>query len=174
MTKVNYDNIPTIAIVKMMHSSGDQVANQLVDKQYFRDSSNFLYTFRPIYYVSRVFGLMPYTIVYDTNGDAVKPKKTACDCLWFVISILVYTALAYLIYQEKTVPSYDKSTSMLILMLGDRILSILSLIFGAQLIIMDMCNRYKLIDILKNVTIFDKEVSFPINAFNSNKFVFLI
>lgn len=43
---------------------------------------DFAYNFRPNYYISRVFGLMPFTIAYDLNGDIQGAKFTKFDRLY--------------------------------------------------------------------------------------------
>lgn len=116
---------------------------------------NFADSFRPIYYFSRVFGLMPYSIIYDSNGDVQEPKVRTLDVLWFVISMCIYILMAVILYQEMNISNLN--TSVYILLLGEFVLLMLTLIFGAQVIGMDMCNRFRIIDILKKINTFDKE-----------------
>lgn len=117
---------------------------------------NFAFSFRPIYYFSRVFGLMPFSIVYDSNGDPQVPRVGIFDLLWFVISICIYLPFVYYCYKQLAI-SNDQSVPILFL-LGAYILQMLDLIYGVLIIGIDMYNRFKLVGILKKITAFDKEV----------------
>lgn len=46
-----------------------------------------------------------------------------------------------------------------ILTLGDNLMMIFVMLYGAIVVIADMCNRSRIISIMKQFTIFDKEVS---------------
>lgn len=119
---------------------------------------NFAYSFRPIYLVSRVFGLMPFSIVYYPNGGVHKPKITKYDGFWLVLSLSIY------IYGIFSTTSYinDYSASLRfnskILNIGYTLSIGLGLILCILSMILDFGNRFKLIDIIKKFDIFDKEV----------------
>lgn len=117
---------------------------------------NFMYSFRPIYYVSWIFGVMPFSIVYDLNGGVLRPKVTRFDGFWFVILVCLYVSSAFLVRS----PPGTHFTLMLLY-----ILSILGFIYSFSAIIFNMCYRSKFIDILKRITTFDNEVRRVWNCF---------
>lgn len=117
---------------------------------------NFAYGFRPIYYFSRVCGLMPFSITYDSNGEIQKARVRVFDGLWFVISMCLYLLALHISFQE-TRKYYMMEPNFLIL--GDFIPRGMKLFFGCTKIALDMYNRAKLIGILKSFTEFDNEVS---------------
>lgn len=63
-----------------------------------------------------------------------------------------FSWLNLLLQQKKNLP-------FLLFLIGQTIQTMI-LIFGAVIITMDMCNRFKIIDILKEFTKFDKEVNY--------------
>lgn len=160
MSKISSKKKISTLTIEIVRSSGEIVNMFAHDKR--GNLHNFAYSFRPVYYVSRAFGLMPYTIIYDTNGEPIKPKITARDSLWMTISVFIYLTLGYSAYQNMALPE-NRSTTSYILILGDSVLLILSLVFGGQLIIMDFFNRFKLVDVVKKITAFDVEVSHQSN-----------
>lgn len=117
---------------------------------------DFAYTFQPVYYFSRVFGFMPFTIEYDTNGKIHGPKLRLIDILWFILAIFLY--ILSIIVHFRNVEQYSKDSSF-ILIYGDYLILKLNLIFIILIVVLDMCNRFKLIDILKNINTFDEKVS---------------
>lgn len=118
---------------------------------------NFAYGFRPIYYFSRVFGLMPYTLIYNPNGTIEGHKIKAIDMLWFIISIAINLIMTLMILESTQYLHEIKSTSF-ILEGGDHLLLLLGAIFNFIIIGMDMGIRFKLMDIFKNINTFDEEV----------------
>lgn len=118
---------------------------------------NFAITFRPIYYFLRLFGFMPFTIVYDSKGEVQAARITARDILWLLISLCAYLLAfngskiwenPYLLHKYSTVFIY-------VIKLYD----ISEILFGIIGIVMDLCNRFKLIDIMRTLNQFDKEVN---------------
>lgn len=127
-------------------------------KMPFPRKLNFAYTFRPIYYFCRVFGLMPFKITYHSNGTIHGFKIGAFDILWCIISMSFNLILASLSFKNS--PSVvDLKTVSIILVGGDFILQIFSLLFDAIVIGMDLCFCSKLVRILKKINNFDDEVS---------------
>lgn len=117
--------------------------------------TNFAYCFRPIYYFSRIFGLLPFTIIYDWNGDHQEARVEIIDFVWFIVSILMYLLMAVYCYMAF---SPDRSEKSYILDSGDYILLILGSIISAVYVAMDMHNRHILIDIMKRIATFDKDL----------------
>lgn len=117
-----------------------------------------LQSFRPVYYFSRIFGLMPFSIACDTRRDIQKPQINVLDGVWFVCSMLIYISMAIISYKNMKLPQ-DTNKSSFILVLGDYLLLYVGLIYGALIILFDMLNRYKLVGILNKYITFDNEVS---------------
>lgn len=116
---------------------------------------DFIYTFRPIYYISRASGMMPFSILCDSKGEIQKPRINKCDVLWLIISLCLYLSSAYLFFQNMRL-SFDLHTN--IMLLGDYILQTAVFIFGISIIWLNMFNRFKLVSIFKRFVVFDKEV----------------
>lgn len=119
---------------------------------------NFMYSFRPIYNYSRVCGFMPFTITYKSCGSIHGLKVETFDMLWFGVSILINVTLAFMISID-TEYLHETKNGSIILMGGDYLLQISSMIFDAVFICTDLCIRYKLVDILRKINIFDEKVS---------------
>lgn len=141
--------------IKMVHPSNDD-RSKSVEKDPNLSNMNSAYSYRPIYYFSRIFGLMPFSIIYSSDGRAQKPRVSVFDGLWFVISICIYILMAVISYKNIILPTNSNSSYLMIL--GDYVLLILGLFIGALTIGMDMCNRFKIVDILKMFDTFDNKV----------------
>lgn len=112
--------------------------------------------FRPIYYFSRFFGFMSFTFVHDSKGDIQRHKITAVDILWFFISLCIY-----LFALNITIVWHDLYMSTInsnFIMLASKTIFISEIVFCIIGMIMDLCNRCEIINILRNIEQFDKEV----------------
>lgn len=158
MNKRNRKNEATVLSINVVQPS---INNQpeVVEQNENSTAVSFSYGFRPVYYLSRAFGLMPYSIVYDANGEIQKSQVKKFDVVWFVISICAYSFIAALVYWNMKL-THDPKVTSYILVLGDYVLSIVVITSGVYMIGMDMHNRFKFIGILKKLSIFEKEVSF--------------
>lgn len=119
---------------------------------------NFASSMWPVYYFCRVFGLLPFSVKFDTNGEVQRVQVSAFDVSWFIITICFYIILAVLYFH--TIIIYQDPSASHILFFGDSMFNLIGLKFGALMIILDMCNRFKIIDILKGFSTFGKEVSY--------------
>lgn len=120
---------------------------------------DFAYSFEPIYYFSRLFGLMPFKIVRNTNGEIqISPKVNRLDRLWFVVSICLYLYLVHILGQY-IMFAKNMTRQQAILFIGDQLRLIFCLFFATLAIGADMRNRFKLVAILKKIIIIDKDVS---------------
>lgn len=52
---------------------------------------DFVYNLSSIHLYSRLFGLVPFTLVRDSNGEVQRSRVGKFDLLWFVISISVFS-----------------------------------------------------------------------------------
>lgn len=117
----------------------------------------FPYSFRPIYYFSRVGGQMPFTIIYHTNSTIVGTKFFIRDFVWLAISLGIHIYFIHLAIESfKSYEKVDSADS--ILYFCNITIWFLSLPLGICTMIMDAYNRFKIIKILNRFTIFDKEV----------------
>lgn len=66
----------------MQHSNIDL---KFVKKKAFPKETDFVKSIRPIYYFSRVFGFLPFSIEFDSKGEVQNARISAFDFLWFVI-----------------------------------------------------------------------------------------
>lgn len=135
-----------------------QFQTEIIETQKLSEKFNFMYSFRPIYFYSRVCGFMPFTITYKSCGaiDGLRIKKF--DTLWFGVSIVINVTLAYMISMD-TEYLHETKNGSIILMGGDYLLQISSMIFDAVFIFADLCIRHKFVDILRKINIFDEQVT---------------
>lgn len=119
---------------------------------------NFMYSFRPVYYFNRVYGFLPFTITYNSRGKIHGLNVETFDILWFGISIIINLILAFTISKDTEILQ-DSEDGSIILVGGDYLSHMLSMIFDTLLIGTDMCIRYKLVNILKKINTFDEKVS---------------
>ena len=116
---------------------------------------NFAYSFRPIYCISRVFGLFPYTF-HDKSGAIQRPRTKFSDIFWLIISLGIYIRFGLNCFRYIYFPKKHDDTYVLILS-GYAIVS-LTLIFGAIIIVVDMCNRFIFVNIFQKINTFDEMV----------------
>lgn len=114
---------------------------------------NFMDSFRPVYYFSRIFGLMPFSIICDdTNGEVQQSKITKFDGLWFVISLCFPSLMGYFV---------QASIKPQLIFLLDYVFEISAFIYWILSIVVNMFYRSRFINILKKITTFDEEVRIP-------------
>lgn len=117
----------------------------------------------PIHVVSRIFGLVPFTIARAPNGEVEGARVHKCDLLWFVAAIIIYIFLAYSYIDTNEI--HCNSNQSYILTVGDNVLISLGLVIAAAVIVMDMYNRSRIIEIPKQFINFDKRVSWTFFSF---------
>lgn len=122
-----------------------------------------VHTFRPIYIVSRLFGQMPFSIACTVNGKIDRPIVNILDGVWFVVSVSVYV---YDICRSLGLLIICQKCTWELLFVGKMFLYTIVRVLGLLAIILDMCYRFRFIDIFKKIIIFDKRVS-------SNFYVFI-
>lgn len=118
---------------------------------------NFGHSFKPIYYFSRIFGFMPFTIAYDSNGKVQTARIKTMDILWFMITVGLYlsSALYFVVFaKQQTFP-----VKSIILMNCTRLTYMLRKLFNIVCIGMDIYNRFRFIEILKKINAFDEKAS---------------
>lgn len=128
-----------------------------VAKTAFPRQMDFWDGFKPVYYFSRAFGLLPFSIRRNSNGDIQEPKVNRLDGLWFLLTIVVFLSASYFVHQY--ISAFNSKTGTYVAIILDDLHVVLSLAFGALMIAMDMCNRLKIVELWKHFISFDKEVS---------------
>lgn len=121
---------------------------------------NFRHVFRPIYYFARLFGQLPFSIVQRPNSRSRQSRVTKFDALWFLISICVYLKLVQLFwwFMERALVLSSTKPTIYLLVTTINMLRLVNILFGLLILIMDMCNRHRLVRILNNFTAFDRKV----------------
>lgn len=115
-------------------------------------------SFQPIYYFSRLFGLMPFTIGRSSSGNISGPRVNKLDAVWLVAAISIYslaTVVSFKYVKFDQEPS-TKCWNMLINSTNWHLT--LGLIFCGLFIGVDLYNREKLVDLFKRFAIFDKDL----------------
>lgn len=122
------------------------------------EPKEFQHSFQPIYYFSRVIGLWPFSITYNSNGT-ITARVRPLDSLWFIVSICLY--LAALFYACKNIKNTQtENVSYFLSVLISSMSQIPPLLFGPASIVLDMFNRDRLANIFNKCIVFDKEVGF--------------
>ena len=116
------------------------------------------YNLRPIYIVSRIFGQMPFSIAYHSNGEIDRPVVKLLDAVWFMISMSVFV---FLLVHFFTFAKANINPNVMseITLVGIYFTNEISNTLGLLAIILDMCFRFKLVDMFKRIAIFDKKAS---------------
>lgn len=57
---------------------------------------NFGSVFRPLYYLSRIWGLASFSIDTNSNEELQNPKIHLKDVVWFSTNILIFSLFVYL------------------------------------------------------------------------------
>lgn len=154
MLNINVIPVPNgfIKASKSVDYSSDAMLKQNIK----RPQVNPLYCVKPIYYISRVFGMLPFTIVCTPTGEIDRPKVGPFDFVWFVISLLFHSILTYVTCTILLVPA--RWHPLYILLCGNRWLLVLGNMLGVSQVILDMWNRKRFVNILKQLNAFDNEV----------------
>lgn len=157
-------------VIKMVHCS-NRSQFKIDEKKINSKNVNFVFSIRPVYHFSRACGLMPFSIIENSNGEVQEPRISVFDGLWFTISLCMQSAMAYIFYQNAKI-TMDPNTKSYFLVLGDYMLYIIVMIYGILVRGMDLFNRFKLIDIMKKFNTFDKEASYNNCPCSSSVYIF--
>lgn len=117
---------------------------------------NFMDSFKPVYFVLRLLGLKPFSITHDSDGEPKRPKITILDGIWLAISLSVYAFMAYSVEGNE----HKKLSAVSFMYILGYIFTMFGLFCSVATIVIDICNRFKFVDILRKITIFDNEVRF--------------
>lgn len=119
---------------------------------------NFGSVFRPLYYLSRMWGLASFSIDTNSNGELRSPKIHLHDGLWFSTTIIIYSLFVY-----DALSSYKPSEEILsqktwVMMVSAHLLELFGSVYGIVGIIMNVRNRFNLVNLVNMYIRFDKEV----------------
>lgn len=171
MVKFNPKNTSIISVIGMDVTDRSPADNHpnTAEKEDHPKRASFAFGLRPIYLISRVFGLLPFSIIHDSNGVAQEPRFGKLDALWMVINIGIYVSMAYLTFYDI---KFDQNSTGITttLLTGDDLLILMKLILGMIMIGLDLYNRFGFIEIWRKFSIFDAEASLfspkpPFNRF---------
>lgn len=133
--------------------------------------------FRPLFCFSRITGLMPFSVVCNSNGEVQSCKVKVVDVVWFTISICVCISLAILNYNQiHSSIDHQYQIAMIVLNVGISIISLLACTFFVLFYVINMSNRNKFLGSQENFERFDNEVNPDIlyksisNVFNCHIF----
>lgn len=118
------------------------------------EQRNFAFCYRPLYYFSRVFGHIPFTITHCANDSKVKAKLFIRDFIWFAISLFIHICLFAMIVHKFRL---DNAISNI----GGKLNFLICLLLGISAMVLNACNRTKIIRILNEITTFDENVRAP-------------
>lgn len=110
MMESNPKNTANISVIGIERSSVD---TQLKTPEKHDNSKkvSFFSGLRPIFRLSRVFGLMPFSIIRSCDAGALEPRVKPRDILWLIVSIFVYSITAYVMYGSIHSPNDSNPTS---------------------------------------------------------------
>lgn len=115
---------------------------------------SFMHSFRPVYFVLRTFGLMPFTIIHHPNGEVLQTTVTKFDALWLMTSVISYSLMAFFMKVRDT-PRFFLPILHMLAKFG--------WIYIVLVIWINMCTRFEFTEIFRKITIFDREASNLIN-----------
>lgn len=117
---------------------------------------NFCYNVRPIHSYSRIFGMTPFSIIPGLSGEPYEARVKIFDFVWFIVSTCAYVILGIGYLQTLGVQLNPNESYILVYM--DTLLISFGVLFGAIIIVLDMLNRFRIIEILEKFMLFDKRV----------------
>lgn len=113
--------------------------------------------YRPIYIVSRIFGLMPFSIAYHSNGVIYRPVVNKLDALWFLLAMATFISFIYLSF-EFFISGEHANLLTAVSFVGTFFVFGFNVIVCLLAINLDMCFRFKFVNIFKKITTFDRKV----------------
>lgn len=110
---------------------------------------------RPLYIIARLYGFFPFSMKIASNGKS-RIHFTFIDFIVFVTQILVYSCFTYVHIFNNLM---ENSATSPLLALGMRIGLIFGLLNSVAFLLADLCNRYRIFDILNLYYDFDSQVN---------------
>lgn len=111
--------------------------------------------FRSVHKIARLFGLLPFKIVFDSKGNVERTEVNVPSAILFAGSIIANAFLVYIIqYSSRSTTRFGSP----IIYLADRMFCVISYVILFSSIVVDMVNRNRLLKLLKDIMLFDKVV----------------
>lgn len=132
------------------------VDNLIVLKKRQKKIVNFGSVFRPLYHLSRVWGLAPFSIATDSKEEIKIAKIHLYDVVRFLTAMIIYGLFTYDAMKEFEV--FRKKSNQKAWIACARLVNILGFSYGILVIIMNVCNRHNLSNFVNMYIRFDKEV----------------
>lgn len=104
---------------------------------------------------------MPFSIVRNSSGEIQKHRVNRFDAAWFIVSICVFSLVAFLTY-EHLIYVHNAAFILNSIVFFDNIHITMELVFAVLFIGMDMYNRSYIVDMMKLLATFDKEVNWTV------------
>lgn len=133
------------------------IGNQ--SRKFAEEPKDFMNTFKPLYYFLRALGLMPFSIERTANGSIWRPKVKVLDILWLLSVIFIHTSTTIIYFKCPNNKLSSKSHNTYKGFIARNLHLAVGLTSCVLFILMDLYNRYDLVDLLKKFSIFDKEVT---------------
>lgn len=167
------NTMKSVSVIEMVEPSSVEPLNPNEDEQ--EKIVHFTRVFRPIYCFARICGFMPFSIrrTDSLNGQFVA-RVSPCDALWFAISMCFYLTMIVNIFCGKILLLHEINTQLSAIALGNYLLRLMILSYSIFALIIDVFNRYKLVSILNDFTVFDQEVSsidFPTKNLGKSEYI---
>lgn len=118
--------------------------------------------YRSHYYLSRVWGLASFSIATDSNEEIKIAKIRLYDVVWFLATISIYSLFTFdelNQFEDFRRKSNQKGfNGAWILIACARLVNILGFSYGILVVVMNICNRFNLMNLVNMYIRFDKEV----------------
>lgn len=133
------------------------VSSMNMKRKYSR-IKNFASVFRPLYYLSRVWGLASFSILTKLNGELQNPKIHLHDGLWISATITLYSLFAYNTLKTFVPSEENVNEKTFVMMVSARLMDLFGFIYGIWGIMWNLRHRFKFINMVNMFTRFDREV----------------
>lgn len=137
--------------------AGVATANSITPRSKSKgDHNNIFKLIYPVYILSRIFGLLPFSMGLNSRKTCIWLRVNVIDFIWFVTSIVIYagfTGYLFTMPLSASLPydSYIMKIGGILILISGYLMAIIS-------IIADMINRKKILKILRLFHDFDCKV----------------
>lgn len=144
----------TSSVVHPLHD--DQ--SKPIKKEHRSPKLDFAYTFRPIFYCSRLCGIMTFSMNHDSDGEFLKPRVSRQDVLWFMLWLCINSFMVVVFHKYGDFPFTNAVSPSLYF--GEKIVGILPTLGGGLFSILNLYNRFKIVETLNTFKVFDLQVNY--------------
>lgn len=118
---------------------------------------NFYVCIKPLTVISKILGLMPYTIHVNRKSQIKKTSISVFNIIWFISCIMINLFLSYFVQKSSRAKANVASS---VALFSDRFIWFAELFMYLSSIVLAMSNRNRFPTILQSIIDFDKEVKF--------------